>query len=174
MCGGNIIDKQWGLSVVDLEILHHIDELQLRYIRALDERDMDAWTACFTADSQGYRCISRENHEQELPVAMMLDDNPARIQDRAKFVQDVWKGTFEDYATRHFVQRLFCRNLGDGGFEVHSNVLVTYTTASGGSDVLVAGSYRDEVVAHDGVYGFRRKDAILDTDVPARYLVYPI
>jgi len=160
--------------VADLQVLHHIDELQLRYIRALDTRDMGAWTACFAADTAGYRCISRENHEQGLPVAMMLDDNPARILDRAKFVDDVWKGTFEDYATRHFVQRLSCRALDDGAFEVHSNVLVTYTTQGGGSEVLVAGAYVDEVVARDGRYGFRRKDAILDTVTPDRYLVYPV
>ena len=159
--------------MIDAVTLARIDALQSRYARALDARNMTGWADCF-GERGSYICIARENVEQDLPVAIMMDDSLARIRDRVTYIGKVWAGTFEDYQTRHFVQRIDCRKPANGSVAVESNFMVAYTTARGRSEILVAGTYEDEIeLAGDGAK-FRAKKAILDTVTTPRYLVYPV
>jgi 3-phenylpropionate/cinnamic acid dioxygenase small subunit len=159
--------------VTDPAVLAQVDALQMQYLAALDRRDMKAWLDCF-ADQASYVCITRENHDAKLPVALMLDDCRERLRDRVNFVDEVWSGTFEDYTTRHFVQRFEATPGSDGGINVLSNFMVSYTNRRGGSEILVTGVYEDEVATGGNAPRFRAKRAILDTVTTPRYLVYPV
>lgn len=159
--------------MVDAAVLALIDALQMKYLAALDRRDLQSWLDCFAAEA-GYVCITRENHDAGLPVAMMMDDTRARLNDRVKFITEVWSGTFEDYATRHFVQRLDCKETGKSRFDVLTNFMVSYTNRRGGSEILVTGVYADVVEAAGKEARFLSKRAILDTVTTPRYLVYPV
>jgi anthranilate 1,2-dioxygenase small subunit len=161
------------LNVVDPGVLSQVDALQMKYLAALDRHDLEGWLACF-ADEASYTCITRENSEVGLPVALMLDDCRARLRDRVKFVTEVWSGTFEDYATRHFVQRFDCAKADGGDFKVLSNFMVSYTNRRGGSDILVTGVYEDAVALGNDGARFKEKRAVLDTVTTPRYLVYPV
>jgi 3-phenylpropionate/cinnamic acid dioxygenase small subunit len=161
------------LRVIDSETLAHIDALQQRYARVLDARDMAGWAGCFS-ENGSYICIPRENVEQDLPVALMMDDTLARIHDRVTYIAKVWAGTFEDYQTRHFVQRIDCAPRGAGLVTVESNFMVTYTTSRGRSEILVAGTYEDSIELISGEVKFRAKKAVLDNATTPRYLVYPV
>jgi 3-phenylpropionate/cinnamic acid dioxygenase small subunit len=158
--------------VVDARILAAIDALQVKYVNALDAHDMQEWLDCFDREAS-YTCIPRENAEQGLPLALMMDDCYERLLDRVNYVTQVWAGTFEDYATRHFVQRLRCRDAGNL-YASNFNFMVVYTSAAGASEVLVSGQYQDEVVVDGTEAKFRSKTAVLDTIVLPRYLVYPL
>jgi anthranilate 1,2-dioxygenase small subunit len=159
--------------VIDPAVLSQVDALQMKYLAALDRHDLEGWLACF-ADEASYICITRENSDAGLPVALMLDDCRARLQDRVKFVNEVWSGTFEDYTTRHFVQRFECTAADGGGLKVQTNFMVCYTNRRGGSEILVTGVYEDEVDLGGHGPRFKAKRAILDTVTTPRYLVYPI
>jgi len=159
--------------VTDPAILSQVDALQMSYLAALDRRDLDAWLNCF-AEEASYTCITRENHDADLPVALMLDDCYARLKDRVKFINEVWSGTFEDYATRHFAQRLDCTQSAAGRLAVVTNFMVAYTNRRGASEILATGVYEDDVSLANGAAKFRAKRAILDTVTTPRYLVYPI
>ena len=163
----------WDSYVLDPALLARVDALQLRYIDALDRRDMNVWADCFATECS-YICTSRENEDDNLKVAIMMDDSRARINDRILYITKIWAGTFEDYLTRHFVQRVKCTQSQSGVLTVQSNFMVAYTSARGRSEILVAGAYLDEVVIEGGDVRFRSKKAVLDTVTTPRYLVYPI
>ncbi len=74
----------------------------------------------------------------------MMDDCRARLADRMKFITEVWLGTFEPYATRHFVQRLDGVETAAGRYAVESNFIVAYTSAHRHSEILATGIYQDE------------------------------
>jgi len=160
--------------VLSPDALASIDALQVSYVRALDRRDLQAWLECFAEEGPSYVCIAAENEAQNLPLALMMDDSRARLADRVKFINEVWAGTFEDYATRHFVQRLECVQKGPALYAVESNVMVVYTSANRHSEVLVSGSYEDEIIVGPEGPRFRSKKAVLDTITTPRYLVYPV
>ncbi len=159
--------------MIDPGVLARVDELQMKYFAALDRHDMNAWLECF-AEEGSYTCITRENHDAGLPVAMMLDDTRARLKDRVKFINEVWSGTYEDYATRHFVQRFECTQGSGRRVSVRSNFIVSYTNRQGGSDILVTGVYEDDIDLSGSEARFKSKKAIMDTITTPRYLVYPI
>ncbi len=160
--------------MTNAETQNILDALQTKYVAALDSRDMLAWLDCFDQQDGSYVCIARENEDEALPLALMMDDCYARLRDRVNYVTDVWKGTFEDYLTRHFVQRLTLASVGSSEYAVESNFSVMYTTAQGTSAVLVVGTYVDRIVVRDGIASFKSRRAVLDTTVTPRYLVYPV
>jgi 3-phenylpropionate/cinnamic acid dioxygenase small subunit len=153
-----------------------IDELQASYIDALDRKNLDRWLNSFAEDPDAsYTCISRDNVERGLKVAMMLDDCRDRLIDRCTFIDKIWAGTFQDYRTRHFVQRVFAGRREDGLIDMRSHFSVLYTPDDTGiSDLLVAGTYEDVIRIENDRGVFFSRNAITDTAVLPRYLVFPL
>lgn len=151
-----------------------IDDLQARYIHALDTKNFHAWTETFSTEpGASYFCISAENHERNLPIALMYDDCRDRIEDRVVFIERIWVDTFQDYRTRHFIQRTHLEEREAGLYAVQTNFSILYTPETGRSAVQVVGAYLDEVVVEQGSAKFRSKRAVYDTTVLPRYIVYP-
>jgi len=152
-----------------------LDELQLRYVDALDRRDMKSWLASFSQKGEAsYICTTAESVEGNLPVSMMLDDCRARLEDRVTFITKIWAGTFQDYRMRHFVQRIHQERDGDL-WRVRTNFRVTCTPIGRDQRTdTVAGVYEDVVDCSGAEPLFLSKRAIADDSVLPRYLVYPI
>lgn len=156
------------------EFLSKVDDLQNRYIAALDNKDMPSWLATFSQrNDASYYCKSAENEAMGWPICLMLDDCRARLKDRIIFVTQIWKGTFQDYRTRHFTQRLSCEQDSDTTFRLRSNFSIEYTFDPNPSKNLAAGVYEDVVVIEEGEPRFLSKRAIYDTTVLPQYIVYP-
>lgn len=162
------------MSSVNADAVAQIDALQAEYIHALDNKNFPGWVDTFdTADDTAYFCIPAENEENNLSIALMYDDCRQRIEDRVTFISDIWAGTFQDYRTRHFIQRTACEKTADNVYAVETNFLIAYTPESGRSDVQVAGVYKDEVIVSGGEAKFKTKKAVYDTTILPRYIVYP-
>ncbi len=162
------------MSSMTQEVLATIDDLQNRYIAALDGKDITAWAGTFSEqDEATYICRSAENEAMGWPIALMLDDCRARILDRITFITKIWKGTFQDYRTRHFTQRLSCEQESDTVFRVRSNFSIEYTLDPNASSTLATGLYEDVVVIEKGEARFLSKRAVYDTTVLPNYIVYP-
>lgn len=153
-----------------------IDDLQNRYIRALDSKDMAAWLATFSprADAS-YICTTAENDAAGLPLSLVFDDCHARLEDRVSFVTKVWVGTFQDYRTRHFVQRTACSALKGGEVEVESNFSLMYTPCdTGRTELFTAGVYLDRIAIDGDRALFLSKKVITDSAIMARYVAFPL
>ena len=83
-------------------------------------------------------------------------------------------GTFEDYQTRHFVQRIACTPKGGDLYETGSNFTVFYTDSAGNTGTLVCGRYVDQIVLGSGGAKLKSRRAVMDTNVAPRYIVYPL
>lgn len=153
-----------------------IDKLLVRYITALDDKQMPGWLDTFSEDdAASYICIAHENIDRGLSLGFMYDDCRARLEDRVTFVTKVWAGTFQDYRTRHFVQRLSAEPIDPTSVKVRSNFTVYMTPEDTGvSTVLATGIYDDVVRLQDREARLFSRRAILDTSVLPRYLVYPV
>ncbi|MFS0736606.1 aromatic-ring-hydroxylating dioxygenase subunit beta [Sphingomonas sp. 1P06PA] len=153
-----------------------LDRLQGRYAHALDSQDMAGWLALFASEAEAsYICITREHVRAGLPIALMMDDCRARLEDRVTYVTRIWAGTFQDYQTRHLTQRLSADRAADGTIHMVSNFVV-YATAeeNGVAEILTTGEYRDVICADADGHHFLSRTAVLDTSVLPRYIVYPI
>jgi anthranilate 1,2-dioxygenase small subunit len=159
---------------VALDILMEIDDLQARYVRALDQKDLAGWLDTFSTEQDtSYLCVSAENNERSFPIALMYDDSRDRIDDRVTFIEKIWAGTFQDYRTRHFLQRTSASELESGLYAVETNFSILYTPGTGRSDLQVTGVYKDHIRIDQSGARFRAKRVVYDTDVLPRYIVYP-
>lgn len=165
------------MVATDIDVLGKVDALQNRYITALDGKNVAGWADCFSQrEDASYICRSAENEANGWPIALMLDDCRARIEDRITFITKIWVGTFQDYRTRHFVQRVSCERASDLGadlWKVRSHFSIEYTLDPGRTQTLAAGVYEDvvEIVADEA--RFVSKKALYDTTVLPQYIVYP-
>lgn len=154
-----------------------LDRLLLADANALDSKDMTGWLTNYAEEEQAsYYCRAAENTEHNLELGFMFDDCRARLEDRVTYVTEIWAGTFQDYRTRHFVQRVSHRQVDARTVEVVSNFSVFMTPMDVGvTQVLAAGRYLDTMrLSDDGGAKLLSRRAELDTSVLPRYLVYPI
>lgn len=160
-------------SVADLNA---IDLLQLRYIDALDGKDMARWLATFSEETEAsYICTSDENLARGLELGLMFDDCRARLEDRVTFITKIWAGTFQDYRTRHFAQRVHAEQRDERSVRMRSNFAVFYTPENSGiSEVLATGVYDDVIRIGGPSPLIPSRKVVLDTSVLPRYLVYPV
>ncbi len=162
------------MNAISQDILAKLDDLQNRYISALDGKDIEGWAATFSEqDDATYICRSAENESMGWPIALMLDDCRARILDRITFITKIWKGTFQDYRTRHFTQRVSCEQESATTFRVRSNFSIEYTLDPNASSTLATGVYEDVVVLEGDEARLLSRRAIYDTTVLPQYIVYP-
>jgi len=162
------------MNPITQETLMLLDDLQNRYIAALDSKDMSGWAALFAdREDATYICRSAENESMGMPIALMLDDCKARIKDRVTFITQVWKGTFQDYRTRHFTHRLSCKQESETTVRLRSNFSIEYTFDPHASQTLATGVYEDVVILDGGEPRFLSKRAVYDTTVLPQYIVYP-
>jgi anthranilate 1,2-dioxygenase small subunit len=157
-----------------MEQRQRIDELQIRYIDALDRKKMPDWLATFDGQGQ-YVCTTAESEDAGWAVAFIMDDCRGRLEDRVKFVDKVWAGTFQDYQTRHFVQRMEVRPAEGGLLEVRSSFSIAFTRSdTGRTDLLATGVYHDVVDVSGPQALFRAKRVVLDAPLLPHYIVYPL
>lgn len=164
------------MSAITRDELDRIDALQLAYIDALDSHDMRAWLATFSkVPEASYLCTTGENVDAALPIAFIMDDCHARLEDRVTFVDKVWRGTYQFYQTRHMVQRVRCTRAGPNQFQVKTNFIVCFSSEENGiAELLTTGVYLDEIELNSKEALFRSKRAITDTSVLPHYIVYPL
>lgn len=164
------------MSALSLEELGRLDDLQAAYSEALDLKRMRDWLATFEEDDRAsYICTSRDSHERGLQVAMMLDDCRDRLIDRCTFIDDIWAGTFQDYRTRHFAQRVRAARGDDGLIVMRTHFSVAFTPDDTGISALLAtGTYEDVITFAGNQPLFVSRLALTDNAVLPRYLVYPV
>ncbi len=162
--------------MIDPLTIADVDALLARYLRALDQRNMREWADLFSArEDAAYFCVTRENADADYPVALMMDDNRARIEDRVTYVTKIWEGTFQDYQTRHLAQRVDLSGDPQSGLEVLSHFTVFETAEETGvARLLTTGTYEDVLIQERDEWRFLSRRAVLDTAVLPRYVVYPV
>lgn len=162
------------MNKLSFEQLRQIDELQIEYMDALDRKDMKGWLGTFSVDGR-YSCKTLESEQNKWTIALIADDCYARLEDRVKFVDQVWVGTFQDYQTRHVVQRLTSAIDTNSVVRMRSNFVVTFTRSDNGKTaVYAAGTYHDVIQLSGEGSRFIEKRAVIDAPVLSHYTVYPV
>lgn len=164
------------MNRVSMEVLIAIDELNARYAEALDSHDMPAWLATFEEQpGASYICTTADSFEAGHRVALILDDCYARLQDRVTFVTKIWVGTYQDYRTRHLVQRTWWQALSSDEYELRSNFTIAFTHSDVKlTETFIAGVYRDRVRVTSSGASLISRTAITDGAMLPRYVTYPL
>jgi salicylate 5-hydroxylase small subunit len=156
----------------DLLACAAIDQLNQRYIDAIDSGRLEAWPKCFTVDGL-YRAQGRENYDRNLPLALMECRSEGMFSDRVLVIQKIM--VYAPRSIRHIVSpaQLIARH-GDS-IASRTSFCVFHTLPHSPTELLSVGRYEDRIVGLDcGMPRFAERIAIYDTLLVPGALVYPL
>jgi len=148
-----------------------VEALSADYVHCIDEDRLEEWPDFFTADGR-YRVLTRENHEQGLPLSLIYCDGKGMLQDRISALRTA--NLFEPHVYCHMTGALSLLDGADGDILARSNFTVTRTMPDGAMSVFACGKYLDRIVETDRGLKYAERTAVLDSRRIDTLLVIPI
>lgn len=155
----------------DLMLWLEINDLQQRYIDAIDNDRLEVWPAFFTEDAS-YTIVSRENHDRGLPAPILKCRNQAMMRDRVVALRNA--NIYEPHRYRHATGGLVIADQQGDTIRTRMSYIVTWTGQAGDSIVYQTGCYHDVVVKTPEGWRYKERTVVYDTSRVQTLLATPI
>jgi 3-phenylpropionate/cinnamic acid dioxygenase small subunit len=156
---------------MSLELQLRIQDLNARYVRAIDDNALEAWPDFFTDDGR-YRVTTAENFERGLPLGMIYATSRAMLRDRVRSLRDA--NVYEAQRYRHVIGPPLVA-AGEGGTaSAQTSFMIARIMHTGETTLFATGRYHDRVVLADGEARFAEKVVILDSRLIDTLLAIPL
>jgi 3-phenylpropionate/cinnamic acid dioxygenase small subunit len=157
---------------VDVETTFKVQELQARYIQALDDDRLEDWPNFF-ADTCRYVVTTADNLAQGMPLGMIYATSRAMLRDRVRSLRDA--NVYEAQRYRHMIAPPVIEP-GEGGVvRAQTSFMVVRIMHTGETMMFVTGRYDDRILL-DGPDAprFVEKTVVLDSRQIDTLLAIPI
>ncbi len=152
-----------------------LEDLYAQYAEYLDEGPLDQWPTLFAQEAV-YRIVTRENFERELPLAIILCEGRAAIEDRVYAIENTVFAL--PRRARHLVSGLRAKPDPSETTEhwlVTANFAVFETLEERHTGCHATGRYQDRLTrSAEGRLQFLSKLAICDSALVPNSLVTPL
>jgi anthranilate 1,2-dioxygenase small subunit len=145
--------------------------LQADYAEAIDEDRLETWPDFF-ADKCLYRILPRENADRGLMIAPIFCDSRGMLVDRVVALRKA--NIYPLHRYQHILSTTRIHAIEHEVIRARTSYLVLRTRNNGLTTIYNAGNYQDEIVMVDGLFRFRSKTAIFDTNRVDTLMVMPI
>lgn len=157
--------------MIELADRLELQDLQNRYVDALDTDQLEAWPELFVEDCL-YEIIPKENVDAGLPAPLMRLDNQRMLRDRIVSLRHA--NIYQPVLYRHFLSGLTFAAVDRDTVDLRCNYLVINTNLAGDSVIYQTGRYFDRVVRTPGGWRYRSKRVVYDTSRVQTLLAIPI
>ena len=161
---------QVGARAVDIEKQLKVQDLNARYVEAIDAGQLEAWPDFFLDDGV-YRITTAENVEQGWPLPLMHTTSRAMLRDRVRALREA--NIYEAQRYRHIVGTARLEADGDAVL-ARSNFIVVRIMHTGDSMLFATGRYEDRIVLSGDQPRFAAKTVILDSRQIDTLLAIPL
>jgi anthranilate 1,2-dioxygenase small subunit len=148
-----------------------VEALHTRYVRVIDEDRLEEWPDLFT-ETCTYRIVTRENLEQNLPLAIMECRSRGMLRDRVTGYRKI--NVYEPQRYLHQTSALEIEPVDDTTVKCRSNYLVIRTVGDGTMTIFSAGMYLDTIVLENGGARFQERIVVQDSRRVETLLVIPL
>jgi 3-phenylpropionate/cinnamic acid dioxygenase small subunit len=156
---------------MNIELKFQIQDLNARYVQAIDDNKLEAWPDFFTEHGR-YRVTTAENFERDLPLAMIYATSRAMLRDRVRSLRDA--NVYEAQRYRHIVGPPLIET-GEGGVvAAQTSFIVARIMHTGETALFATGRYQDRIVFDGGEARFAEKIVILDSRLIDTLLAIPL
>jgi anthranilate 1,2-dioxygenase small subunit len=155
---------------VDIERQLKVQDLNARYVEAIDAGQLEAWPDFFLDDGV-YRITTADNVEQGLPLSLMHTTSRAMLRDRVKALREA--NIYEAQRYRHIVGTARLEPDGDG-VRARSNFIVVRIMHTGDTMLFASGRYEERIVFPGGLPRFAEKTVIIDSRQIDTLLAIPL
>jgi anthranilate 1,2-dioxygenase small subunit len=161
------------LAPAEVKALRHdLRDFYEDYALVLDECEIEDWVGYFTEDCL-YKAISRENYDQDLPMASMSCDGIGMIRDRAMTIRKT--SVFEPRSLRHLVGGVRVRGVEpDGAILAQANFTVFESMAHREPRLFAVGRYIDRIRRDGDGFRFHEHLAVYDNYRVYTSLIWPL
>lgn len=148
-----------------------IEDLLRRYVRQIDDGEIEAWPDFFTDDAR-YLIIPRDTYDAGQTVGFYFCDGKPMLRDRVTTLRET--AIYEPQRYRHMISATEIVGEANGTVTAETNFMVVRTTQDGEMTIFAAGQYRDEVVFEDGGPKFRDKLVLTDSPRADTLIAMPL
>jgi anthranilate 1,2-dioxygenase small subunit len=137
------------MTSIDAATRRQIEELNTRYIRAIDDDQLEAWPELFT-EKCTYRITTRENFARGYTTPLMECASRGMLIDRVTGYRRV--NIYEPHRYTHLLSGLMLEPVDATHVACRQNYVVVRTMVTGEMMIFSAGVYLDRIVlSADGV-----------------------
>jgi len=148
-----------------------VHALLAEYGALLDLGHYDAWLDLFAAECR-YSVVPRENYDAGLPVALILCDSRAMLEDRIDALRGANK--YNIHTDRHLIGLPRIAAEHAGGLEIEAPFAVYQSDQEGDTRLFATGLYRDRLVPAGEALRIADKLVLLDTFAVPSLLATPL
>ena len=156
---------------VDAATRRQIEELNTRYIRAIDDDELEAWPELFTEKCL-YRIITRENFARGLTTPLMECASRGMLIDRVTGYRRV--NIYEPQRYTHMISGLALEAIDGARIACKQSYIVVRTMVGGEMMIFSTGVYLDRVVLGSDGAKFEERIVVQETRRVDTLLVIPL
>ena len=157
---------------MDVELHFKVQELNARYVHAIDEDRLEEWPNFF-AEHGRYRITTAENVARGLPLSLMYATSRAMMRDRINSLRNA--NVYESQRYRHAVGAALIEPSDGGVVRAVTNFLVARIMHTGETVLFATGRYEDRIaLAANARPHFVEKTVILDSRQIDTLLAIPL
>ena len=154
-----------------IELQLKVQDLNARYVLAIDDNRLEAWPDFFTGDGH-YRVTTAENFERGLPLGMIHATSRAMLRDRVRSLRDA--NVYEAQRYRHVIGPPLVTPGEGGAVRAQTSFIVARIMHTGETTLFASGRYHDCIVLDAGEARFAEKIVILDSRSIDTLLAIPL
>jgi 3-phenylpropionate/cinnamic acid dioxygenase small subunit len=158
---------------MNIDLQFEVQNLNARYVEAIDDNKLEIWPDFFTTDGR-YRVTTADNFEKDLPLALIHATSRAMLRDRVRSLRDA--NVYEAQRYRHVIGPALIRVEGERQVHAQTSFMVARIMHTGETTLFASGRYRDHVVldAAGAAAHFAEKVVILDSRLVDTLLAIPL
>lgn len=149
-----------------------VQDLQARYVQALDDDRLEDWPNFFTEDCR-YLVTTAENRAQGMPLGMIYATSRAMLRDRVRSLREA--NVYEAQRYRHVIGPPVIEVLEGGLICAQTSFMVVRTMHTGEIVMFATGRYDDRIVlTGPEALRFAEKVVVLDSRQIDTLLAIPL
>jgi len=156
---------------VDVELHFKVQDLNARYVHAIDADRLEEWPDFFAEDGR-YRVTTVENVERGLPLSLIYATSRAMMRDRINSLRNA--NVYESQRYRHAVGAALIEPADGGIVRAVTNFLVARIMHTGETTLFATGRYEDRIALAADRPHFVEKTVILDSRQIDTLLAIPL
>ena len=156
---------------VDDAARRQVEALNARYIRAIDDDQLESWPELFVEKCL-YRVVTRENFARGFALPLMECASRGMLLDRVTGYRRV--NVYEPQRYTHMVSGLAIERLDETRLQCRQSYLVIRTMVTGEMTIFSAGLYLDKVILGGGNAKFEERIVVQESRRIDTLLVIPL
>jgi 3-phenylpropionate/cinnamic acid dioxygenase small subunit len=156
---------------MSIERVYRVQDINARYVEAIDDDRLEAWPDFF-ADDGRYRITTAENVAAGLPLSLMYATSRAMLRDRVRALREA--NVYESQRYRHVLGAPRIAGVEGAQIIARTPFLVARVMHTGETMLFATGCYEDRVVTDGEATHFAAKTVILDSRQIDTLLAIPL